>query len=177
MRDTDPSKIFKWCLDRVTDTNGNYVKFTYSKDNGQIYIERIDYTGNTGVEPTKSVRFYRDNGIDSPEKYDAKFKVKTTKRLKTIAVYAADDHVDHLVRAYAISYSTSPDTHRNLLTSVQQFGSDATLDNSEASFGTVLGALLFLPRHSNGQRKQATGGRRCILRARQQHYSRSAIIA
>ncbi len=137
--EADPSRIFKWCLDQVTDTNGNYMIFTYSKDNGQIYIDHIDYTGNIGDTPTKSVKFYRDSGIDSPEKYDTKFKVKTTKRLKTVAVYADSQ----LVTAYAISYRTSPDTNRSLLTSVQRFGSDATLDDRPESFGTVLGGTAF----------------------------------
>jgi hypothetical protein len=36
---------FKWCLDKVQDTNGNYMTVTYWKDQGEIYLDRIDYTG------------------------------------------------------------------------------------------------------------------------------------
>lgn len=34
----DPNQVFKWCLDRVEDTNGNYMTVTYEKDQGQIYF-------------------------------------------------------------------------------------------------------------------------------------------
>src|SRR5438132_5482510 len=42
----DASKIFKWCLDQVIDTNGNYMTVTYWGYQGQGYIDHIDYTGN-----------------------------------------------------------------------------------------------------------------------------------
>jgi Salmonella virulence plasmid 65kDa B protein len=51
--------IFKWCLDKAQDTNGNYLTLTYWKDQGQgeIYLDRIDYTGNGGLLPTNYVKF------------------------------------------------------------------------------------------------------------------------
>ena len=45
----DSSKVFKWCLDRVEDTNGNYMTITYlAKDSTrELYPSIIQYTGNT----------------------------------------------------------------------------------------------------------------------------------
>ena len=44
--------IFKWCLDKVLDTNGNYMTVTYQKDSGAIYPAQIDYTAHqtSGVQ-------------------------------------------------------------------------------------------------------------------------------
>ena len=36
--------VFKWCLDKVQDSNSNYMTITYWKDQGEIYLSRIDYT-------------------------------------------------------------------------------------------------------------------------------------
>jgi len=45
-RQDNAPDVFKWCLDRVEDTNGNYMTIGYAKDQeGQIYLDRIDYTG------------------------------------------------------------------------------------------------------------------------------------
>lgn len=49
----DPAKVFKWCLDKVVDLNGNYLTITYSKDRGQIYPKRIEYTGAPGSGSVK----------------------------------------------------------------------------------------------------------------------------
>ena len=45
------TKIFKWCLDRVKDANGNYMTIAYTKSQGEIYLDRIDYAGNTNLSP------------------------------------------------------------------------------------------------------------------------------
>ena len=45
--------VFKWCLDTVQDVNGNYMTVTYTKDQGQIYLSQIQYTGNREHHPHK----------------------------------------------------------------------------------------------------------------------------
>jgi hypothetical protein len=115
-------KIFKWCLDRVEDTNGNYMTVTYTKDQGEIYLDRIDYTYGTGLTPGNHLEFKLDAGArtDAPSMYTSNFQVKTAKRLKTIEVYADDD----LVRKYELQYSYSGNTGRSLLSHIIQYGSD-----------------------------------------------------
>jgi cytoskeletal protein RodZ len=60
--------VFKWCLDKVQDTNGNYMTVSYIKDQGEIYLDRIDYTGNGSLSPANYVKFYPDDGTrtDAP---------------------------------------------------------------------------------------------------------------
>jgi hypothetical protein len=45
-RQDNTQGIFKWCLDKVEDTNGNFMEVTYFKDQGQIYQRsRTDISG------------------------------------------------------------------------------------------------------------------------------------
>ncbi|MFZ5875343.1 MAG: toxin TcdB middle/N-terminal domain-containing protein [Nitrospirota bacterium] len=135
--------VFKWCLDRVDDMNGNYMELSYRKNQGQVYLDRIDYSKHTsGVGTGSYIKFYYDESsrTDAPTMYGAHFPVVTAWRLKTIDVWGGGSHV----RAYKLVYDTdssatgdqySPTTGRSLLTSVQEFGKDVTLDAS----GTVMG--------------------------------------
>ncbi len=138
----DSTKIFKWCLDRVEDTNGNYMLLSYDKNvnggpyEGQIYLKEIRYTFPLGAGITENyIKFYLGGRTDAPDMYSTNFRVKTAYRLKTIEVRANNNPV----RAYKLVYDTDPNgggsqysatTGRSLLTSVQQFGKDATVDSA-----------------------------------------------
>jgi RHS repeat-associated protein len=129
----DATKVFKWCLDSVTDTNHNFMTFSYTKDQGQIYLDRIDYSGNGSTNPTNYVKFYLESRTDAPNMYTTNFSVKTGKRLKTIEVKANGQYpAGNQVRAYKLEYDADSNTHysaitgRSLLGSVQQFGKDYT---------------------------------------------------
>src|SRR5207245_210226 len=140
-RQADPANaanIFKWCLDQVIDTNGNYMTVTYFGDQGQGYLDHIDYTGNGATVPTNTVKFYLEDRPDAPPMYTTNFRVVTAKRLKTIDVLANNIRV----RAYKLSYTTSASTSRSLLSSVQQYGKDATVDTTGTlTGGTALPAV------------------------------------
>jgi len=135
-RQDNANGVFKWCLDRVEDVHGNYLTVTYIKDQGEIYLERIDYTGSThGLSPTNYVRFYLEDRPDKPAMYTTHAPVTMAKRLKSIEVVASNSRV----RAYKLTYTTSSGTSRSLLARVQQFGSDATVNtNGDVSGGTTL---------------------------------------
>lgn len=113
-------QVFRWSLDQVVDTNGNVMSFTYSKDQGQIYLDRIDYS------PNSYVKFYLEDGRpDIPDMYTTKFSVKSAKRLKTIDVFGNGNRV----RTYKLNYTQSWPTSQSLLTSVLQFGKDAQVNS------------------------------------------------
>lgn len=122
---------FKWCLDRVEDTNGNYMTISYFQDMDQgevreIYLEEIQYTGNIGLEPTNGVRFYLENRPDAPPLYHSNAKTVTDKRLKTIYVTAGSEPV----RAYAMTYDLTTKTGQSFLSGVQEYGSDVMVNES-----------------------------------------------
>jgi RHS repeat-associated protein len=144
----NPNQIFRWCLDRVEDPNGNYMTLSYFKNQGQIYLDRIDYAGyKASITPSNYVRFYRWGTSDFSNS-STNFYVRTVFRLNTIEVRANGQ----LVRAYQLNYDTnpnvggdeySPSTFRILLTSVKQFGQDAIVDQNSGAIsgGTSLPAV------------------------------------
>ena len=130
------SGTFKWCLDKVKDTNGNYMTITYTKDQGEIYLDRIDYTGNAGIGTTNYVKFYLETRTDKPPMYTLNKLVTTAKRLNRIETYSNG----LLQRKYVMTYEYSGSTGRSTLTSVTLYGNDGTtslppveMDWSEAS--------------------------------------------
>lgn len=113
---SDPGKIFKWCLDRVEDTNGNYINISYEKDtDGQIYLKQVDYTGKIeGLEPNKSVKFELESRPDIFSNYSSHFKVDTSKRLHRVTVWVEDT----LIRSYDLSYDQSATSRKSLLNEI-----------------------------------------------------------
>ncbi len=128
-RQDDPEnggRIFKWCLDRVEDTNGNTMTVEYQKDQGAIYLYRIDYTSHPDLPASNYVIFHTEDRPDAVAMFSTNFKVKTARRLKSIEIRTRND----LVRVYALEYTQSASTLRSLLKSVRQFGSDAAVDDA-----------------------------------------------
>ncbi|MCI0527353.1 MAG: hypothetical protein L0Y56_07900, partial [Nitrospira sp.] len=137
-RQEGPPGVFKWCLTRIEDTNGNYITLTYlPKDQGQVYLDRIDYTYPNNAN---YVRFHYDTTrSDKPVMYITNYAVTTAKRLKAIDVWASSTHI----RAYALSYQSggSSSTGRSLLASIQQFDKNSSVDaNGNVTGGTPLPA-------------------------------------
>jgi len=119
---SDPNKIFKWCLDQVEDANGNYMTVSYFKDQGQIYLDRIDYTGfrdpyapQDSLEPTTYVKFNYDNydiihggsGCfnDINPDFLTEFRITVDYRLKDITIKTGNDI---LGRGYIFDYGDRP---------------------------------------------------------------------
>ena len=146
--------IFKWCLEKVIDRDGNYMSILYVTDQGQGYLDQIQYGGNdpTGVvgggpalPHTNMVKFYTESRPDAPVMYTSNFPITTAKRLKTIAVWS-DLAMTKLVRVYSLQYSGTGSVPRSILTAVQQFGKDAGVNTSGiVSGGTALPAVSISP--------------------------------
>ncbi len=134
---SDANKIFRWCLERVEDPDGNYMTISYTGDQGQGYLSRIDYTGHGSTRPTNSVIFHLETRTDAVPMYTSHFLMKTAKRLKTIEVRANN----RLVRAYKLTYTSSAGTSRSLLRSVTQYGKDATIRSGTITGGSALPAV------------------------------------
>ncbi|MCP5007045.1 MAG: hypothetical protein GY941_24340, partial [Planctomycetes bacterium] len=130
-RQDNSSGVFKWMINKVIDTNGNYITYTYSKDQGEIYLDKIDYTGNGGLSPTKSVKLNLETRSDAPPMYNTGSLVKTTSRLNNIEVYANNGQ---LVRKYQLNYEYGTSTGRSRLATVQKYGSDGTSMLPETTF-------------------------------------------
>ncbi len=137
----DESKVFKWYLDRIEDRDGNYLTVSYVTNQGQVYLDHIDYTGTGTTLPTNSVKFYLASRSDAPPLYSSNYSITTAKRLSTIEVKANNI----LVRAYRFNYAISQATNNSLLAQIQQFGRDAQVNQSDGTItdGTALPSIVF----------------------------------
>lgn len=126
VEDTATGRIFRWNLERVEDRDGNHLLATYTKDQGQSYLDQISYTLTTkdATPAPYSIKFYSNTptGMTAPDTYNAYFKVVTAKRLRAIEVKANGA----TMRTYKLSYIPSATTGIHLLTQVQQFDRNAT---------------------------------------------------
>lgn len=139
VEDTATGRIFRWNLERVEDRDGNHLLATYTKDQGQSYLDQISYTLTTkdATPAPYSIKFYSNTptGMTAPDTYNAYFKVVTAKRLRAIEVKANGA----TMRTYKLSYIPSATTGIHLLTQVQQFDRNATINLTTFDVtGTVL---------------------------------------
>lgn len=117
-------KTIWWMVNKIADTKGNYMTFSYSTDNntGECYPIRIDYTGNstTGLAAYASVQFTYESRRDSVVKYINGVAITTNKkRVKTISSYYGTT----LVRKYQLTYNEGP-SYISQLSSIKEYGSD-----------------------------------------------------
>lgn len=129
---TDATRVFRWALDKVEDVHGNTMTVTYLSYGGQysaaIYPSLIEYTSHpASAKPAHAkVEFlYADvNEFDGATGYYPGFFRVELYRLHTINVYTKVTGVDQLFRRYAIGYDLSNRTHRSLIQTVTEYGSD-----------------------------------------------------
>ncbi len=95
-----PNGVFRWCLERVEDPNGNFYAITYFKDQGQIYPQRIDYTGHAQAAPTHAVLFAYASRPDPVVSYLSRTRVVTAKLLSTVTTKANGQ----TARVFELSY-------------------------------------------------------------------------
>lgn len=116
---SDTSKVYRWMLDEVRDTNGNSIFYTYTKNSNQIYPDTISYTKNGSETAPYQVAFsYVTNTTTSS--YVSGFLVETSKRLSEVAV----SFNSSWVKKYALSYTQDSLNQRNRLTSISLQGKD-----------------------------------------------------
>ncbi|MBI4992655.1 MAG: VCBS repeat-containing protein [Candidatus Magasanikbacteria bacterium] len=109
---------YKWLLQEVRDTNDNYIKYEYFKNNGQIYPERIIYTGHGVVDGIFEVIFNREARADTSVMYNAGFKIRTQYRISNLTVKANGEWV----RKYDFSYIAGDNGKRSLLSGIVESG-------------------------------------------------------
>ena len=145
------AQIFSWLLDRVEDVDGNYMELSYVRDQEQLYLNEIRYTGFAGsLLPTNKLTFVLENRPDSIPSYATNFRIVTAKRLKRIEVRADSA----LQRAYELTYGESADSHDSLLASIRQLDRSGLVTAETpppATFEYTTGASTFVYSPVNGQ--------------------------
>jgi hypothetical protein len=121
-------------LQEIRDTNNNYVRYVYAKDSGQIYPQKIYYTGNGSTDGIFAITFSTTTRPDTYISYKPLFKVTTNYRISMITAAVNGT----TVREYDLSYGSGNNGVRSLLSSVQQKGWDQNGQN-----GVTLPAMTF----------------------------------
>ncbi|ASS74441.1 hypothetical protein CIG75_05185 [Tumebacillus algifaecis] len=108
--------IREWALNKVTDRHGNYMTFSYQQDKGNnaYYLSRIDYTGNSKLDPKRSVQFDYESRTDVEVAYAGGAAVKTTQRLRHITTKVNQS----TVLQYQLDYQLGKATGRSQLRSL-----------------------------------------------------------
>ena len=110
------SSVFKWCLDKIEDTNGNLIELTYDKIGGTLFLNEITYDANNRIE------FELDSATrpDQWETYDTHFPVTVSERLGEIRVYGNGQFTTR----YKLEYETPPSTNHSRLKTIRRYGDD-----------------------------------------------------
>jgi len=114
------TNTYKWMLQEIRDTNDNYIKYTYNRDNNQLYPYKISYTGRGSIDGIDTVVFATSTRTDTRLSYAAGFPATTTKVISQVT--AAVNGIT--VRQYDLTYGTGDNGTRSMLMSVQQKGYD-----------------------------------------------------
>ncbi|SDU25743.1 SpvB/TcaC N-terminal domain-containing protein [Amycolatopsis keratiniphila] len=132
-------RVATWAVREVRDTHDNVMRYRHAKVNdggtaeskvpgGNLYPQRITYTGHGDTEGKYSVTFLRDRDLGEPRRADVQidarggFKKVTADLLRRVEVKLDDQ----LVRAYGLNYRTGAFA-KTLLASISQFGEDNRL--------------------------------------------------
>ena len=105
MKDNDI--VIKWMLSKISDRNGNAILFSYDKnnENGEIYINNIEYTLNdkANVAPAYRVSFHYENKNDDVIfVYVNGNKMLSKRILKNVKV--TNNYTGKIVYDYSLDY-------------------------------------------------------------------------
>ncbi|MBI4688579.1 MAG: choice-of-anchor D domain-containing protein [Nitrospirae bacterium] len=117
--------IWRWSLDRIKDTNGNCVYFTYTEnptanDKGAVYLSRIEYNN----DKKRMIDFILEN-TDRPDIYqtvDQGSEIQEARRLSEIRIIVDGS----TVKKFRLEYSYNAVQNKSFLTSITKYGSDGT---------------------------------------------------
>ncbi|MCL2041449.1 MAG: hypothetical protein FWG84_05345, partial [Bacteroidales bacterium] len=115
---------YAWKLNKVTDANGNYMNYIYTKGEGVSWIDKIEYTGNsiTGMPTYNTITFLYATRSDPQILYIGGY-MKNTVLLRGIKVESNGE----VVRRYWFNYNKDFYSH---LVEIVEEGSDGESLNS-----------------------------------------------
>lgn len=121
------SSVMSWAVNKVSDTVGNYMTFTYEATSAGPQISRIDYTGNTNAPVLalyNSVEFSYEERPDPTLHFFKGAQMEQTNRLSKITMEQGTTYMHE----YRFGYTTN-EAGQSILESFQQyFGEGAGAD-------------------------------------------------
>lgn len=117
---SNSSQIFKWMLNEVRDTNDNYIKYEYTKNLGQIYPNKIKYTGHGNTDGIFEIEFILQPRTDVTTSTQTGFAVTTSSKVQEIQTKINGTWVKKL----ELSYGLADNGAKSVLSSVLETGKD-----------------------------------------------------
>lgn len=119
---SNPSRIARWALDEIRDTNDNFIRFVYTKDSNQLYPASVFYTGHGTVDGPIEVRFsiVQKTVPHVMATYRTGFPVATNYHISEVSTYVSGSRV----RRYAFAYTSGDNGSRDMLRSITETGFD-----------------------------------------------------
>jgi RHS repeat-associated protein len=125
------TQIAKWFLNKIEDTSGNTVTYTYEKHQGMIYPDLIQYTNGTSSSGIYKINF-TSTSTTAKLSYDTVFKVSREKVISKIEVLVNDV----VTRKYSLRYGDGINEKRDLLLGITESGFEGAAE-------TVLPEVIF----------------------------------
>ena len=136
--------VLSWCMNRVTDPEGNYMTVEYTGSNGEIVPYRIYYTGNSaaGLSTYAHVRFSYVTDPNPNKAWVGGGAITSSRLLSTITVYYGST----MARQYVFNYTYDRSSRLTAVILKDELGNEVTRtsvtwgeDNQSATFQTVSG--------------------------------------
>ncbi len=121
-RDANGGLVFAWYVKTITDPDGNQIKYSYTRANGVLYPDSIDYDLSTQVSVSEHPYLFfewSDNDSYSQISYKKGYRaIWDAKRLSEIRIgYANSDGTALYPKMYSLIYDTETgNIHHNLKT-------------------------------------------------------------
>lgn len=138
---------FRWELKERVDRNGNRIVYSYLLQQGQAYLDRIQWVFNKSGESLYEATFVYENRPDPISDCKPGFDLQTTQRLQSLTVKAQGSQV----RSFNFKYDVSSGLSR--LVQVTRFGRDPkkafpvefSMKYSEATFDAAKQKMVNIP--------------------------------
>ncbi|PJE64259.1 MAG: hypothetical protein COU90_03520, partial [Candidatus Ryanbacteria bacterium CG10_big_fil_rev_8_21_14_0_10_43_42] len=114
--------VHTWFLDRMEDTNGNYISYEYVNHGGILYPSRIQYTNHSSGPGIFEILFTLEDRPDIISSWHTGFELVSQKRIGKITMRA----LEATVREYAFVYTAGDNGVRSLLSSITETGYSET---------------------------------------------------
>lgn len=116
----DATRVYRWYLSSLADSHGNFMQYSYFKDQGQIYPDAITYTGDNSGQGIYSVQFSRTSrDFDKMTSFASGFRVQTNEVVSQIQVQLQGK----AIRTYALNHAAfGSNQSRTMLSSIQETG-------------------------------------------------------
>lgn len=125
-RQISGTDVFKWCLNKIKDINGNEIRIDYVVFQDQVYPDKIYYSNLSSGAYVNRIEFTYEQRPDTIISYTSHYKVITSYRLAIINTYANNVSA----AKYEFIYKTSTVTGNSLLQNVIRYNKDTDTEQT-----------------------------------------------